>query len=110
VPVGSGSPLATGVQVPAVAVRAHDRQVPVQAVRQQTPCAQKPEAHSAPSAHVAPGDFSPHEPLVHTAGVAQSASAAQVALHTCAPQRKGKQDVAGGVTQRPAPSQLAPGV
>jgi hypothetical protein len=108
--VGSGSPLATGAHVPGVAASAHDRHVPVQAVRQQTPCAQKPEAHSAPSAQVAPGDFRPHDPFVHTAGVAQSASAAHVALQTWAPHRKGKHDVAGGVTQRPAPSQLAPGV
>jgi hypothetical protein len=93
-----------------VAASAQDKQVPVQAVRQQTDCAQKPEPHSGPSAQVAPGGLSPHEPLEQTAGASQSAFAAQVALHAEAPQRNGKQDVAGGVTQAPAPSQVEPGV
>jgi hypothetical protein len=34
----------------------------------------------------------------------------QLALQAEAPQRKGKQDVAAGVTQAPAPSQVEPGV
>jgi hypothetical protein len=109
-PVGSAPPLATGAHVPPVAASAHDRHVPVQAVRQQTPCAQNPVAHSAPAAQAAPGDLSPHDPSVQTAGAAQSASAAHVALHAETPQRKGKQEVAGGVTQAPAPSHVARGV
>ena len=78
--VGSAPPLGTGAQVPAVVVRAHERHVPVQAVRQQTPCAQKPLPHSTPSAHVAPGPLRPQDPALHTAGASQSASAAQLAL------------------------------
>jgi hypothetical protein len=109
--VGSGPPLGTGVQVPAVAERAQERHVPVHAVLQQTPCAQKPLAHSAPSAQVAPGDLRPHEPLpLQTAGASQSASAAQLALQAEAPQRNGKHELAVGVTQAPAPSQVEPGV
>jgi hypothetical protein len=108
--VGSAPPDGTGVQVPAVAERAHDRHVPVQAVLQQTRCAQMPLAHSVPSAHVAPGDFRPHEPFVHIAGGPQSASAVQLALQAAAPQLKGKHEVAAGVTQMPAPSHVEPGV
>jgi hypothetical protein len=82
----------------------------VQSVLQQTPCAQKPLAHSVPSAHVAPGDLRPHEPLEHIAGGPQSASAVQLALHAEAPQRKGKHELAAGVTHAPAPSHVEPGV
>ena len=110
VPVGSAPSAGTGAQVPAVAASAQDRQVPVQAVRQQTPCAQMPLVHSAPSAQVAPSDLRPHEPAVHTAGASQSASAEQLALHTDAPQLNGKHEVEAGVTQVPAPSQVDPGV
>jgi hypothetical protein len=108
--VGSVPPLATGAQVPAVATIAHDRQVPVQAVRQHTPCEQKPLAHSVRSAQVAPGGLSPHDPFVHVAGGSQSASAAQAARHAAAPHRNGKQELAAGVTQAPAPSQVEAGV
>jgi len=108
--VGSVPPTGTGVQVPAVAASAHDRHVPVQAVLQQTLCAQKPLAHSAPSAQVAPGDLRPHEPFVHIAGGPQSASAVQLALQAEAPQRNGKHELAAGVTHAPAPSHVEPGV
>jgi hypothetical protein len=108
--VGSTPPAGTGAQVPADEGRAQDRHVPVHAVRQQAPCAQKPLAHSAPSAHAAPGALSPQEPLAHSAGASQSASVAQLALHAEAPQRNGKHDDAAGVTQAPAPSQVEPGV
>jgi hypothetical protein len=47
---------------------------------------------------------------LQTAGASQSASAAQLALHAEAPHRKGKHDVAMGVTQAPAPSQVEAGV
>lgn len=108
--VGSVPPLGTGAQVPAVAASAHDRHVPVQALRQHTPCAQKPLAHSVPSAHVAPGDLRPQDPFAQEAGASQSASAAHEALHAEAPQRNGKHELAAGVTQAPAPSQVEPGV
>ena len=71
--------------MPTDVATAHDRHVPVHAVRQHTPCAQKPEVHSSAPLHVAPGGLSPHEPALHTAGATQSASAAHVALHAAAP-------------------------
>jgi hypothetical protein len=82
VPVGSGPPAATGVQVPGAVPVAHDMQVPAQAVRQHTPCAQTPVAHSVPSLHEPPGGLSPHEPLLQTEGDTQSASAVQIPLQT----------------------------
>ena len=108
--VGSEPPAGTGVQVPALAPSAHERHLPVQSVLQHTPCAQKPLAHSPPSPQTAPGGLRPHEPFVHTAGASQSASAEQLALQAEAPQLNGKHDVAAGVTQAPAPSQVEPGV
>jgi hypothetical protein len=83
---GSVPPAGTGVQVPALPVSAHDMHVDPQAVPQQTPCAQIPVLHSVPPAQVAPVDFSPHDPLVQTAGAAQSAFEVHVALQVAAPQ------------------------
>jgi hypothetical protein len=85
VPVGSAPPATTGAQVPRADDDAQDMHVPAQGVRQQTPWAQKPVAHSEPSPQVAPGDLSPHEPATHTDGEAQSASALHVALHAAVP-------------------------
>ena len=98
------------MQVPGDVATAHDWHVPAHAVRQQTPCAQKPLAHSLPSAHVAPGDLRPHEPLLHTEGETQSASAVHVPLQAEAPHLYGAQEDAAGVTQAPAPSQVRPRV
>jgi hypothetical protein len=83
---------------------------PVHAVLQQVPWTQIPLAHSDPSPQVAPSNLRPHEPLLHTPGDAQSASAAQVELHAAAPHRKGKQDVAAATEQVPAPSHRPAGV
>jgi hypothetical protein len=100
-------------QIPAapVAVSPQDMQVPLQAVAQQTPCAQMLLEHSAPLAHAAPFDLSPQEPaLLQVANGAQSALVAQVPLQALAPQANGKHELAAGVTQVPAPSQVDPGV
>jgi hypothetical protein len=105
-PLGSVAPLTTLVHAPSVADSAHDWQVPAQAVLQQTPCAQKPETHSAPVAHARPLTLSPHDPFVQTAGEAQSASEVQVPLQTPVPHRNGKQDPVAGVTHAPAPSHV----
>jgi hypothetical protein len=85
-------------------------QLPAHAVLQQAPWAQMVLAHSPPSPQIAPSGLSPHDPPLQTPGGAQSASAVQVDLQAATPQRNGKHDVAGGVTQVPAPSQLAVGV
>jgi hypothetical protein len=85
VPVGSAAPDWTGAHVPRADDSAHDMHVLAHAVRQQTPCAQKPVAHSVPSPHEAPGDLRPHEPPTHTDGAWQSASAEHVPLHAATP-------------------------
>src|SRR6185312_2898270 len=104
---GSLWPAATLVQVPAVLAEAlHDLHAPLQLVLQQTPWLQKPDLHSSPLAQARPGSFSPHEPLAQTAGASQSALLLQAPLHALVPQTYGKQDVAEGFTQVPAPSQV----
>ena len=66
---------------PSLPAIAHERQVPVHAVAQQTPVTQKPDAQSAAAAQAAPGGFGPQLPFTHAAPPTQSASAAQSARH-----------------------------
>jgi hypothetical protein len=73
VPEGSGAPVGTSMQSPIVPATAHDRHVPVQAVPQQTPWAQKPETHSPSLEQEAPIAFLPHELWAsHVFGATQS--------------------------------------
>ena len=72
---------------------AHDLQVPLHAVAQQTPCAQNPEAQSPAPLHGVPGGFGPQLPVTQTAPPTQSALLAQsarqalpAALHMYGPQ------------------------
>jgi hypothetical protein len=82
----SGSwPAGTGVHVPAAAASAQDMQVPLQAVWQQTFCAQMPEAHSDPVAHEAESGFLPQLAAVQTLPVVQSADVMQVVRHALGP-------------------------
>jgi hypothetical protein len=53
-------PAGTSEQVPTLPVSAHDWQVPLQFVSQQTPCEQKVEMHSLPIPQLAPACFLPH--------------------------------------------------
>jgi hypothetical protein len=110
VPWGSGEPLATLLQVPSEAASPHDWQAPWQAVPQQKPWAQNPERHSAGPPQVCPFPLSPHEPPMQTAGEAQSVSTVQAFLQTFVPHWYGKQGVAFGFTQVPAPLQVEPAV
>ncbi len=88
IPCGSLPLTATLLQVPAVVAETlQDLQAPAQSVAQQTPCLQKVDLHSLPSAQVRPGSLSPHDPALQTAGGEQSALAVQAALQTLAPQR-----------------------
>jgi hypothetical protein len=82
---GSASPLATLVQVPNDPGSAHDLHLSPHALSQQTPWAQKPVAHSIALAQGRPGGFLPHDPLMQTAGEAQSASAVQETLQLESP-------------------------
>jgi hypothetical protein len=88
-PFGSMPSAGTGLHMPGVPASAHDRQPPLHAVVQQTPCAQKPLWQSPGSAQGAAGGRNPHEPLLQTLGAAQSASAVQVALQARVPHLNG---------------------
>lgn len=80
-------PTATLVQVPAVAERLHDLQVPLQFVEQQTPWLQKPDLHSVPLAQLRPGSLRPQEPAeLHMAGRLQSLLVVQAFLQAFVPQ------------------------
>jgi hypothetical protein len=68
------------VQVPALWVSAQDWQVPVQAVAQHTPWAQKPELHSDAVVHVTPSAFFEQVPPLQTLGDTQSPSTVQLVL------------------------------
>ena len=54
-------------------VSAHDRHIPVHAVRQQTPCAQNPLLHSLPAMQTAPSGLRPQLIVVQTLPDVQSA-------------------------------------
>jgi hypothetical protein len=75
---GSAAPSAVGAQVPRRPGCAQLTQGPVQAMLQQTPSAQKLEAHCDPALQIAPSDFGPQLPFTHFAPT-QSLSEAQVA-------------------------------
>jgi hypothetical protein len=89
---------------------AQDMQVPVQAVAQQTPCAQWVDMQSALAEQLAPGGFRPQLPPLQELPVEQSVSAVQTVLHepAFAPlvvQTYGAQDWLGCALQVPIPSQ-----
>lgn len=73
-------PGATDPQVPTVPARPHDRQIPTQAVAQQTPCSQKPELHSPAAPHAALIGFLPQLPPMQVFWPVQSVVAVQVVL------------------------------
>jgi hypothetical protein len=79
--LGSMTPVGTFVQVPIESGSAHDLHEALQAVAQQTPCWQKPEAQSAAAVHGAGIGFLPHELRVQTLGATQFAAVAQVSKH-----------------------------
>ena len=81
------------MQVPALPVIAHDLQVPVQVVEQQTPWAQIPDLQSESAPQLAPTGFGPQLPLTQKLPVVQSESLEQVVLHCpVVPQTKGAHD------------------
>lgn len=112
--IAGGLPAATSEQVPTLPVSAHDWQVPLQAVSQQNPCAQKLELHSLPIAQVTPFCFLPQAVPWHEFGARQSAfdvATVQEVLQDEMPShRNGAQLAAVGAPQCPAPSQLRGGV
>jgi hypothetical protein len=101
IPVGSDSPSGTFEHRPIVAGSAHDLQALAQAVAQQTPWAQLPDAHSRRSAQRAALGLRPHEFSRQTCPAAQLASAVQATKHRAPLHAKGAQVVALGATQAP---------
>jgi hypothetical protein len=94
---------------PSLPAIAHDRQVPSQAVAQQTPVTQKPDAQSPEAVHAAPGGLGPQLPFTQAAPPTQSALLLQSArqpspapLHMYAPQES-----VVAAPHVPAPSQRA---
>jgi hypothetical protein len=109
----SGScPAGTAAQVPSVPDNAHDAQVPAHVVEQQTPCSQKPCAHSVPAAHGWPSANLPQLLFTQRFDVTQSALVLHVVLQAfvVTSQRNGSQSELVTVRQTPAPSQVRGGV
>jgi hypothetical protein len=99
------------VQVPRLPGSAHDRQVPVQLLRQQTPCWQSPEPQSTPVVQVSPGCFLVQTLFRQTLGATQSVSAPQAVRHwPDGPHWKGAHEPDAAVWQTPAPLQVRPGI
>lgn len=106
-------PAVIGEQVPALPLLTlHDMQVPVQALLQQTPCWQKPEAHSAAVVHAVPGVFKMQTPELQMYGEMQSEVAVQEVLQAVAvlQMRLPEQGAAVTVWQVPVPLQVWAGV
>ena len=74
---GSGSPVGTGVHEPMLPLIAQETHEPVQALAQQTPCAQCWDWHSVPVEQNAPLGLVPHEPWTQAFPVAQALSLPQ---------------------------------
>jgi hypothetical protein len=107
--VGVGAcPAPTGEQVPVVPISAQDMHVPVQAVSQQKPCAQKPDWQDAAAVQAAPGGSLPQLPLVQTLGETQSVLLVHVVLHAAVAQVNGSHMAVVAGRQVPAPSQMRP--
>src|SRR5262245_17879890 len=108
----SGSaPTGTSEQVPMVPDRAQERQVPVQLELQQTPCWQRPDAHSVPPVQAVPSGFFVHWPALQMLGETQSLSAVQVVRQVPAgPQLKAPQETCVAAWQVPVPLQVRSGV
>jgi hypothetical protein len=80
VATAGATPAGMLLQVPLLSASAHDLQVPVQALWQQTPCWQKPELHSLAVVHASPSGCLVQTPALQMLGATQSASAVQLFL------------------------------
>jgi hypothetical protein len=98
---GSGAPGGTLAQTPIDPERAHDRHAPAQAVTQQTPWAQLPDAHSPGAEQKEPIIFWPHELTLHTLGATQFASLVQAPKHLFPLHANGEQGRASGGVHAP---------
>jgi hypothetical protein len=107
---GSGAPVGTSAQVPMAPGSAHDRHAPAQAVAQQTPCAQTPEAHSTVVEQNDPMGFGPHELDSHTFGSTHWASTVQALKQRAPLHAKGAHGSDGGAAHWPVLLQADAGV
>jgi hypothetical protein len=101
-PWGSAAPSVVGEQVPIRPDCAQLTQGPVQAVLQQTPSAQKPEAHCDPALQTAPVGLGPQLPFTHfepTQSLSELQVPAQVPV--VASQLNGAQMTVGPAVQVP---------
>jgi hypothetical protein len=110
VPDGSGALVATFTHWPMAPVIAHDLQDAVQAVEQQTPCAQKPEAHSLSLEQNEPISFLPHELPTQVLGATHWALVPHDVKQRVPLQVYGAQGSEDEATHRPVPLQLDGGV
>jgi hypothetical protein len=102
----SALPAGTLVHVPALPGTAQERQRPVHAVWQQTPCWQKPEKQSSFVPQVAPAGALPQLRAVQTLPELHWASVVQVVRQVpSVPHAKGVQGSPEAGTQAPCPSQ-----
>ena len=101
-PRGSTALSVVGPQVPIRPGCAQLTQAPVQAMLQQTPSVQKPEAHCDPAPQAAPDGLGPQLPFTHFE-LTQSPSETQVAAQApvVASQLKGAQMMIGPAVQVP---------
>lgn len=108
--VPTGAPL-TAEHVPAFDGRLHASHWPEQAVSQQTPSMQLPDAHWVPATHAAPlPSFAMHSPPPQNVPDAQSVSAPQVVAQIVPAHLYGAQVVVASAGHLPLPSQAAAAV
>lgn len=105
-PRGSPAPSGTGAQVPSDVDSAQLRQLPVQAVAQQTPSAQKLLPHSLFAEQGCPSALGPQLPATQLWPATQSASLAQWLTQALLVQRYGSQFSIPCGRQVPRPSQV----
>lgn len=100
---GSATPAAVLMQSPGV-MPAQVRHAPAHASLQQTPSAQKPDAHSAGAAQVWPGPFLPHDPIRQSRPGAQSSLLVHEPRHPPSRHVKGAQSMVAPPTHLPEAS------
>ena len=105
-------PLGTFEQVPSAVASAHVLHVPLHALSQQRPCAQKPELHSPAAVHVAPIGLSEQPLPLQMFGATQCASIEQLFLQTpfVVSHWNARQDCVVAAAQTPAPSHSCGGL
>jgi hypothetical protein len=103
---GSATPAATGEQVPSEVERSHLRQLPVQAVAQQTPSAQKVLAHSLDAEQGCPTAFGPQLPFTQSCPSTQSLLLVHLLMQALFAHANGEQFTTPVGRQVPSPSQV----